>query len=128
MNETTYNFAMLTRDYLDKAIEGVQEAAPKVWWYLQWKCWIDAIGYVLLFIFTIIAIIYYKKYIKILIKKFNDAEYESQYGWTIIIIFSSIILVVLCLASVCNIHSFIIAFTPICPIDKAIEIGTTLIK
>lgn len=128
MNETTYNFAMLTKDYLDQAIKGVETAAPKVWWYLQYKCWIDGLEYILWMIITIIAILYYKKYIRRLVINFNDDKYNLEIVWIFLIVISTCVLIILIVHSLTSIISLITAFSPICPIDKAIELGTNIIK
>ena len=130
MNEINYNLAMFGKEYLDKAIDGIQTLAPKVWWYLQWKCWIDAIifGIIMLCIIGYFIFIY-----KITRIKDKDVYHKTTFeqwnndsdG------FSSFIFVILGLVGIIGFigctYELIIALTPICPIDKAVDIGAKLI-
>ena len=93
MNETTYNLAMFGKEYLDKAIEGVKTASPKVMWYLQWKCNIFAIEYGMLLLFTIFTGYgVYKLVDKI--KKLDVVDEESVLvGVTVTLLFILLILI-----------------------------------
>jgi len=126
MNETNYNFAMFGKEYLDKAIEGIQIMAPKAFWYLQWKCWIDVIGYLLLLIIGTIYILKFKMVWQILAKKVEEGSYDDE-GWVILQLFSVIVLTIIIITMICIIKPLVVSLTPICPIDKAIEIGKSLL-
>jgi len=135
MNETSYNFAMLGTEFLDKVINGIQDVAPKVWWYLQWKCYLGAIKAGIFLIMGIIILIslYYilknrqtindngRKFSSI----FNKWMYATGDFFLIPIILLSLFAVV---TIIINIYIIVYSFTPICPIDIAINIGNGLIQ
>lgn len=129
MNETTYNMAMFGKEYLDKAIDGIQLAAPKVLWYLQWKCHITSIKWaVALLIFIIFVTISYKYYKHIDKKlKEDDDEWTNNEGYIIFLIVISILLTFYLIALLATLPTFIISLTPICPIEEALKIGSSLI-
>ena len=134
MNETSYNMAIFAKEYLDKTINGIQTLAPHVWDYLQWKCWIDAISYLVIITLSIvIGIGSYKWLMRYRGKKLAEDKYYSfdnnDIDVTIHVVTVTLIVIslIILFTQLYLIGDFIISLTPICPIDKAIEIGTNLI-
>lgn len=121
MNETTYNTIIFVKDYLEKAIDGIKNLAPKVWWYLEWKCYLQSIISALFLIPIILYWIWFYKLVK-------DKNSFYNYEYTENKFFSQIFLIVSIFIFISMLYNIIYSFTPICPIDKAIEIGETLIK
>ncbi len=137
MNETTYNIAMFGKEYLDKAIEGIKDLTPKALWYLKWKCTIMGVmGIFPLILGTITGITAYKLtfgYIKKQKKidekfEFDPNDNESHIARTVIGMILTAITIICLLIFLIKLTQTITAFTPICPIDKAIEIGKGLVS
>jgi Ca2+/Na+ antiporter len=137
MNETSYNLAMLGKDYIDKAIEGLKELAPKAYWYLQWKCRLDVVeGFIPLLMAIILGIVAYKitvgyiKQEKLKNENFKfDPAFEANHLIMLLIgVFSCLAVIICIIVFITTLTDTISAFTPICPIDKAIEIGAGVLK